>query len=149
MKIHSHVISQRISYGFFLVVLALGVSACASLVPPHPFDIQNIASGNGELSQANIHADDFGVFLYGHLVYGDPSGHADISTTTPDSSTTCISQSFSRVSSGPSRSGSRLHTPHHEHKFEFQLDALPEAGSLLRVWYHQGELHQSCTTDRQ
>ncbi len=123
----------------------LGMSSCSSLVKQFPFDIEKVSTSSGEIWEADIQTDNTSVYLYGRLLFESDPGHLDASIITPDGSINCMSQNFTTGSHAPSYPAGYKQPSRHSHKrFQLHLDFLPEAGSLVRVWHHQGAIHQGC-----
>lgn len=132
----------------FLLVSALMVSSCASLVQPLPFELNVVPSSSGKLGNASLRAHDSQVYVYGRLFYGSEPGHVDVLIATPEGELTCQSGVFT---SGQHRSHFRgtsgLHGRHSRKQFQIELDEMPPVNSLLQVSHHEGEVHQSCQSD--
>jgi len=120
---------------------AILITSCAT-VHQHPLstgiEIQKVDSPSGRIKRADFVTDQHGAHFHGEVsaipfTRGPLSGHVDVEINSPDSSKKdCMMVHYS----SPSRNS--------PNRFSLQLDAVPESGSLVRVWHHDAEHHYGC-----
>lgn len=124
----------------WLIVGALVASSCAQTLR-HPdstgVEIERVWSSSGTIKSADFASDQHGLHLHGQ-VSGNPisrgplSGHVDIAVMPESGATLCFT-------TRPAPHGHQMHKP-----FSLLFDEMPEAGTVISNWHHDGDMHDGC-----